>query len=125
MQFTKPNHCILLTKLDLDAAYRRLHMLARMAVMTVTIIKQIAYILLRLPFGVANGPNDFCLISEPITNLTNEILRDNSWDPESIQSSLKPQLFPIFHDTIQPPNTQEHELYPSTYRSTWPSPTNI
>ena len=65
-----------------------------MAVMTITIIKRIAYILLRLPFGVANGPNDFCLVSEPIIDLTNDILRDDTWDPELIQSPLKKHFKP-------------------------------
>ena len=48
-----------MTKLDLDAAYRRLHMLAKMAVLTMTIIKRMAYILMRLPFGEANAPTTF------------------------------------------------------------------
>ena len=69
----RPQVRIFLTKLDLDAAYRRLHMLAAMAVMTIMLVKNIAYILLRLPFGIANGPNSFCLASEPIMDLTNNI----------------------------------------------------
>ena len=59
MRYTYPQVRILICKLDLDAAYMRLHVLAAMAVLTITIIRNIAYILLRLPFGVANGPNDF------------------------------------------------------------------
>ena len=97
MRFKKPQQRILLTKLDLDAAYRRLHMLAKMAIMTITVIKQIAYILLRLPFGVANGPNDFCLVSEPIMDLTNDILRDETWDPNMIHSPLQSMLHPVFN----------------------------
>ena len=64
-------------------------MLAAMAVMTVVIIKKIAYILLRLPFGMANGPNNFCFISEPIIDLTNEILRNATWSPTTTHSSLR------------------------------------
>ena len=59
-------------KLDLDAAYRCLH--------------KIAYILLRLPFGVVNIPNNFILLSEPIMDLTHDILRDDKWDPAEIHS---------------------------------------
>ena len=89
MRWTCPNLRILICKLDLDAAYRRLHVLAAMAVLTITIIRKIAYILLRLPFGVANGPNDFCLVSEPIMDITNDILRDESWDPNEVHSPLQ------------------------------------
>ena len=80
---------ILICKLDLDAAYRRLHVLAAMVVLTITIIRKIAYILLRLPFGVANGPNDFSIVSEPIMDLTNDILRDDTCDPNDIHSPLQ------------------------------------
>ena len=69
-------------------------MLAEMAVMTITIIKKIAYILLCLPFGVANGPNDFCLISEPIIDLTNDILRDLTWSPLTLHSPLQENFDP-------------------------------
>ena len=76
MQCTYPSKQIFITKLDLDSAYRRLHVIAAMSVLTITILKKIAYILLRLTFGVANDPNDFSLLSEPIMDLTNNILRD-------------------------------------------------
>ena len=89
MRYTHPCMRILICKLDLDAAYRRLHVLAAMAVLTITIIRKIAYILLRLPFGVANGPNDFSIVSEPIMDLTNDILRDDTWDPNDIHSPLQ------------------------------------
>ena len=94
MRIKHPELRILITKLDLDAAYRRLHMLARMAVMTITIIKKIAYILMHLPFGVANGPHDFCLISEPLIDLVNDILRDATFDPSRTYSPIKHILQP-------------------------------
>ena len=92
MRISHPLICILLIKIDLDAAYRRLHVTAKMALLTITIIKKIAYILLRLPFGVANGPNDYSLISEPLFDLTNEILRDPSYDPSLLHSPIQEQL---------------------------------
>ena len=94
MRIHHPSTCIFITKLDIDAAYRRLHVLARMAVMAITIINKIAYILLRLPFGVANGPNDFSLISEPIIDLTNDILRDTTWDPSSTKAPVHTHFKP-------------------------------
>ena len=75
-------------KLDLEAAYRRLHVTTRMALLAITIIGRIAYILLRLPFGVANGPNDYSIISETIMDLTNDILADDTFDPAIIKSHL-------------------------------------
>ena len=92
MRLKHPLICILLIKIDLDAAYRRLHVTAKMALLTITIIKKIAYILLRLPFGVANGPNDYSLVSEPLFDLTNEILRDTSYDPSLLHSPIQEQL---------------------------------
>ena len=67
-------------------------MLAAMVVMTITMIEKITYILLRLPFGVANGPNDFCLVSEMVMDLTNDILRNNTWSPKTIHSPLQKQF---------------------------------
>ena len=92
MRLTYPHLMILLIKYDLDAAYRRLHLTALMALLTITIIKEIAYILLRLPFGVANGPNDYGTISEPIFDLTNEILQDETFNPSEIHSPLQKDM---------------------------------
>ena len=78
MRISFPDMVILLIKCDLDAAYRRLHVIGKMAALAITIIKNIAYILLRLPFGVANGPSDYCCVSEPVVDLANDLLRDKS-----------------------------------------------
>ena len=58
MRLTRPGVRVLIIKLDLDSAYGRLHVLIRMALLAITIIQKMAYVLLRLPFGVANGPSD-------------------------------------------------------------------
>ena len=92
MRWTYPAKRIFITKLDLDAVYCQLHVIAAMVVLTITILKQIAYILLCLPFGVANGPNDFSLLSEPIVDLTNDIMIDKKWDPTDIRSPLQPEF---------------------------------
>ena len=92
MRIHHPHLMILLIKYDLDSVYRRLHVVAKMAVLAITILKQLAYILLRLPFGVANGPSDYCVISEPIIDLANDILRDESWDPRTVHSPIRLNL---------------------------------
>ena len=91
MRLTEPQVRILISKIDLDAAYRRIHVVARMAALAITIIKRIAYILLHLPFGVANGPSDYSIVSETIFDLTNDILRDETWNPDEIHSPLQTQ----------------------------------
>ena len=90
MRWKHPILRIFITKLELDAAYVQLHVVAVMVVLTIKILKKIAYILSCVPFGVANGPNDFSLVSELIMDLTNDILRDKSWDPSVIYSPLQP-----------------------------------
>ena len=92
MRWTHPRLQIFITKLDLEAVYRQLHVVAEMAVLTIIILKNIAYTLLCLPFCVANSSNDFRLISEPIMDLTNDILRDESWDPSVVHSPLQPEF---------------------------------
>ena len=47
---------------------------------------------LRLPFGVANGPNDHSIISEPVFDLTNNIMQDETYDPEEIHAPIQSQL---------------------------------
>ena len=92
MRWTYPNKRIFITKLDLEAAYCYLHVIAPIAVLITTILKKIAYISLRLPFGVANGPSDFSLLSEPIMDLTNDIIQDEEWNPKEMYSPLQPEF---------------------------------
>ena len=89
MRLKYPSMQIFILKLDLDAEYQQLHVTSGMAVLTITIIQKIVYILLRLPFGVANGPNDYIVISESIFYLTNDVLRDETYNPLELQSPLR------------------------------------
>ena len=84
MRLTPSQIYILLKRLDLDDVYRWLHVLGILVVIIMTIIKRIAYILLCLSFGLENGLNNFCLISKFVIDLTNDILRDDTWDPDTI-----------------------------------------
>ena len=43
---------------------------------------------------MANGPHDFCLISEPLIDLVNAILRNETFDPSQSYSPLKQILQP-------------------------------
>ena len=92
MRVQHPPRTIFLLKLDVDAAYRRIRATAAMAVLTITIIQEIAYILLRLPFGVSNGPNDYSIVIESIFDLTNDIFRDKIFDPQEVYSPIQGEI---------------------------------
>ena len=47
---------------------------------------------MRLPFGVANGPGDYGIISETIFDLTNDLLQDKTWDPQTTKSPLATKI---------------------------------
>ena len=112
MRHTNPTIAILIMKIDLDSAYRRLHVLVRMALLAITIIKRIAYILMRLPFGVANGPGDYGIISETIFDLTNDLLQDETWDPETTKSPLATNIDkPKTNHTNDTPFGSARKLY--------------
>ena len=78
---------ILQAKFDFDAAYRRVHVHPDEAVKTITVLNDVAHILTRVPFGVSPGSFLFSGISEPVFDLTNSLLRDKSWNPESLNNN--------------------------------------
>ena len=81
-----PDKIIYIVKHDLDAAYRRLHVHPDFAVRCKTIINDVAYLLVRLPFGVSAGTSMYSLISEAIFDLVNDLLLDPVWDPATLHS---------------------------------------
>ena len=46
---------------------------------------QIAYILIRIPFGVSAGPSWFSIVSEAFFDLIYDLLLDETWDPETMK----------------------------------------
>ena len=74
LRLENPNRKIYVVKHDLDAAYRRLHVHPDFAVRCTTIIKDVAYLLVQLPFGVSAGPSMYGLISKAIFDLVNDLL---------------------------------------------------
>ena len=99
MRYTYPEKKIYMSKYDLDAAYRRLHVSLSQALQCTTIIDKIAYIPLRLPFGVKSGPSLYSTMSETIFDLTNDILNDKTWNENELVSPItnklsKPLLMP-------------------------------
>ena len=84
LRFHNPEKKILMTKHDLDSAYRRLHWHAKCALLCITVVSNIAYLLTRLCFGIASGPNEWCLISELMVDFATALIGDESWDPDEI-----------------------------------------
>ena len=74
MRLDNPNTTIYIMKLDLDAAYRRLHTTPEHAVLSMTVVKETAYLETRLPFGAKAGPSTYSTMSECIFDVTNDLL---------------------------------------------------
>ena len=79
---------ILISKTDLDSAYRCMHMSWESAVTCICIIGHMAYLLLCIPFGAAAAPPKFCIASEDTCNITNALLSDSTWGPTTTTSPL-------------------------------------
>ena len=91
-RYTHPSVVIYIVKYDFDAVYRRVHVCPAHAVKTMIIIGQLAYLLNRLPFGVESGLSKYSAISEGTFDLANDLLDDNTWNPEEIHSPLINEL---------------------------------
>jgi hypothetical protein len=99
-----PHTCIFIQKIDWKSAYRRAHYNWRTAIKSITtaVTSAIAYIALRLTFGGKACPNEWSVISETTTDLANDLLRCDEWDPEEIQAPIQKHIPEIsrLSDTI-------------------------
>ena len=75
-----------MSKTDLDAAFRRIHATITAAVSCITIIDEIAYILLRLPFGSSPAPSIFDIPSQIIGDITTTLASDPTWNPDELHA---------------------------------------
>lgn len=83
-----PFHIIGISKTDLDSAYRRIHASIKAALSSITVLDDIAYLLVRLPFGSAPAPSIFSSISDTAADLAQDLCLDPSWDPTTLHSSF-------------------------------------
>ena len=90
-----PKLRILLAKIDLDAAYRRLIVNPKWAVTSISIVKQVAYLLTRIPFGVSSGPSRYCRVSEAIFDLIYDLFLDETWDPSDTRIEQWDSFTPV------------------------------
>ena len=94
MRVRNKQNKIYLSKYDMDAAYRRLHSIVDHALKCVTIVEKMAYVPLRLPFGVSPGPSLYSTISECIFDLVNDLLNDKEWNRQTLNSPYLEKLAP-------------------------------
>ena len=72
--------------------------------------QHIDYIETRLPFSVKAVPAKYCVISEAIFNITNDLLLDGTWKPENLNSSITQKLDPPMRLHNKVPFAPAHPL---------------
>jgi len=101
-----PDKRILCNKVDVEKAYRRLHTKATTAVKCIAIWfldkiwkgqyqksdDKVAVLLTRLPFGSTPAPAEFCITSEIVFDLANDLLHCELWDPAILPSPYASEL---------------------------------
>jgi hypothetical protein len=85
-----PNKRIFVAKYDYSDAYRRMNHAASAAAQSIAIFDGVAYIALRLTFGGSPNPPTWCLFSEIVTDLANEISLCKEWNAETLRSPAQP-----------------------------------
>ena len=73
-------------KTDLDAAYCLIHAKVTTALTCITIFEDLSFLCLRLPFGTTPAPAEYTTVSEATVDLGNDLLRDESWDTDDLNS---------------------------------------
>ena len=94
MRLNNEKRIIYVIKYDFEAAYRRLHVYPTHTVLTIIVVNSLAYLLTRLPFGATCGPSRYSEISEPMFDTANDLIEDESWDPDDLKSPHQNKLQP-------------------------------
>ena len=120
LRLEHPDKTIFLAKFDFSDAYRRLHHHGGSAVMQVLTFGQVALVMLRLAFGGAPNPAAWTTVSEMVTDLSNEILVDENWDPKKVYPPFRTEVPTPKRNgrgtTIAPARTMAYEI-PTTVPS--------
>jgi hypothetical protein len=98
---TYPTKRIYIQKVDFKSAYRRMHLSTNMAAKCITVVEELAFVSLRLPFGGRACPSLWSDVSETITDLSNALASDTTWDPDTLHSPLQHLIPPM----VSEPNT--------------------
>jgi hypothetical protein len=85
-----PNQSILISKYDYSDAYCCMVHAGSAAAQSIAVYGKVAYIALRLTFGGSPNPPTWCLFSEMVTDLANEIAICDEWNPSTLRSPAQP-----------------------------------
>ena len=86
MQSRWPKKRIIIGKTDLDVAYRRIHANTTTTYTCTAIVDDLAFLCLKLPFVITPIPAEYMTVSEAKIDLGNDLLRDESWDTDDLNS---------------------------------------
>lgn len=97
-----PNKRILMNKVDIEKAYRRLHISGDMAAKTIATWhlpqdesdEDIAVALGRLPFGSVPAPSEFSNCSDITFDLAKDLMDCEEWDPDVLPCPLRDEIPP-------------------------------
>ena len=91
-----PSTIIWIRKEDFKSAFRRVHLNAETSWKSVVRLPidgvDLLLVSLRLPFGGAPCPAEFCLISDVITDTVNDLLEDTSWNHNTVRSEYTAEI---------------------------------
>jgi hypothetical protein len=90
LRVAHPTERIFITKYDYSDEYHRIAHTASAAIQSVGLFGGIAFIALQLTFGGSPNPPTWCLFSEMVTNLANELLLCTNWDPAKVHNPDQP-----------------------------------
>ena len=112
MKLKDQSTIILKNKTDLDAGYHRLYVMITFALMCITVIDRIDYMLARLPNGSTPVAGEFCIVSKTITDIVQLLLDDMSWNPSELRSPIhqtvpQPSLPTVFEPLNEPPSLSQ------------------
>ena len=88
LQMNYKDTAILLSKYDLDAAYRRLSVVLKYALLCGVAFLNLVYFCFRLPFGSKPAPALFSLVSKFIAELSQCLSEDQTWDPSELHCPI-------------------------------------
>ena len=88
IRYRHPGKRIWINKTDMDAAYRRLHANTKSATTCISILNEIAYLLVRLPFGSSPAPPKFSAVSDAAADIAQDLAMDPKWNPATLHSSF-------------------------------------
>ena len=132
IRYFNPNKRILMNKVDIEKAYRRLHTTGKMAAKCIATWyldnkknddkasdKDIAIALGRLPFGSKPAPAEFSNCSDITFDLANDLMNCDLWDVDTLPCPLRKEIPPPkrFTDNIPFGNALEADVkLPKNYK---------